>query len=142
MNLFRGRRVIVVGRLDSPVARPHIYRPRRLNSPYKSKTTVQSKIDPEWVKGLENRRVDAETKLAEAALIMAESTRAQAEAAKVQADTMRSLVAGPFTVIVYMLYIYNAWCRLYTKLFAMELRVRCGLRVVFRTCVLKFYMNM
>ncbi|CAH0731055.1 unnamed protein product, partial [Brenthis ino] len=78
--------------LDSPVARPRIYRPRRLNSPYKSKTTVQSKIDPEWVKGLENRRVDAETKLAEAALIMAESTRTQAEAAKVQADTMRSLV--------------------------------------------------
>ncbi|CAH0717079.1 unnamed protein product, partial [Brenthis ino] len=81
--------------LDSPVARPRIYRPRRLNSPYKSKTTVQSKIDPEWVKGLENRRLDAETKLAEAALFMAESTRTQAEAAKVQADTMRSLVELP-----------------------------------------------
>ncbi|CAH2101852.1 unnamed protein product [Euphydryas editha] len=41
---------------------------------------------------LERRRVEAESKLAEAALIMAEASRTQAESARAQAETMRTLL--------------------------------------------------
>lgn len=44
-----------------------------------------SRISPEWVMELERSRVEAENKLANAALIMA-------EAAKIQAETLKQLL--------------------------------------------------
>lgn len=47
----------------------------------------QFKIQPEWVMELEKNRVEAEKKLASAALIMAEASHMQAETARLQAET-------------------------------------------------------